>query len=185
MASRSSLVVLRRAPFPGKPAATTYLLLRGDTITHATRRRVRPSSRLAVQPRQQLWAQRHWDDVRTAPVMRARTKCDRSRRALRTQEYRFARRCHNHRLTADRNLSAMLLEARQACDGATARNGTTAGRIATAVKFGQEQAFKIVQNAMDALNLTEEIIAKEGIDCDFWRGLASGTSLPTSSASYP
>ncbi|KAJ7793680.1 FAD dependent oxidoreductase [Mycena olivaceomarginata] len=36
--------------------------------------------------------------------------------------------------------------------------------------FGQEQALKIIQNEMDTLNLVEEIIAKEGIDCDFWRG---------------
>ncbi|KAJ7786687.1 hypothetical protein B0H14DRAFT_3506644 [Mycena olivaceomarginata] len=36
--------------------------------------------------------------------------------------------------------------------------------------FGWEQALKVIQNEMDMLNLMEEIIAKEGIDCDFWRG---------------
>ncbi|KAJ7354378.1 FAD dependent oxidoreductase-domain-containing protein [Mycena albidolilacea] len=64
--------------------------------------------------------------------------------------------------------SVTLLEAREACDGAKARNG---GHYYPDYKadFGQEQALKIIQNEMDTLNLVEEIIAKEGIDCDFWR----------------
>ena len=33
---------------------------------------------------------------------------------------------------------------------------------------------KILQNEMDTLNLVEEIVKKEGIDCDFWRGLSYG-----------
>ncbi|KAJ7812406.1 FAD dependent oxidoreductase-domain-containing protein [Mycena olivaceomarginata] len=72
--------------------------------------------------------------------------------------------------------SVTLLEAREACDGATARNGghcrPDCYRDYPDYKadFGQEQALKIIQNEMDTLNLVEEIIAKEGIDCDFWRG---------------
>ncbi|KAJ7831730.1 hypothetical protein B0H14DRAFT_3110179 [Mycena olivaceomarginata] len=72
--------------------------------------------------------------------------------------------------------SVPLLEAREPCDGATARNGghcrPDCYRDYRDYKadFGQEQALKIIQNEMDTLNLVEEIIAKEGIDCDFWRG---------------
>ena len=36
---------------------------------------------------------------------------------------------------------------------------------------------KILQNEMDTLNLVEEIVKKEGIDCDFWRGLSYGAPL--------
>ncbi|KAF7376751.1 Fad dependent oxidoreductase [Mycena sanguinolenta] len=74
--------------------------------------------------------------------------------------------------------SVVLLEAREACDGATARNGGHCRPDCYRdyrhykANFGQEQAFKIIQNEMDTLNLTEEIIAKEGIDCDFWRDVA-------------
>ena len=41
---------------------------------------------------------------------------------------------------------------------------------------------KILQNEMDTLNLVEEIVKKEGIDCDFWRGLSYGafSTLPHS-----
>ncbi|KAF7334772.1 Fad dependent oxidoreductase [Mycena sanguinolenta] len=83
--------------------------------------------------------------------------------------------------------SVVLLEAREACDGATARNGGHCRPDCYRdyrhykANFGQEQAFKIIQNEMDTLNLTEEIIAKEGIDCDFWRaftyGVVSGAGI--------
>ncbi|KAJ7875548.1 hypothetical protein B0H14DRAFT_3106577 [Mycena olivaceomarginata] len=80
--------------------------------------------------------------------------------------------------------SVTLLEAREVCDGATARNGGIVGRIAIAVQythykanFGREQALKVIQNEMDTLNLVEEIIAKEGIDCDFWRGFNYGLAM--------
>ena len=46
-------------------------------------------------------------------------------------------------------------------------------------QFGKEQAMNILQNEMDTLNLVEEIVKKEGIDCDFWRGLSYGAvSIP-------
>ncbi|KAJ7614559.1 FAD dependent oxidoreductase-domain-containing protein [Roridomyces roridus] len=38
--------------------------------------------------------------------------------------------------------------------------------------FGKELAMKIIQNEMDTLDLMTEIIKKEGIDCDFWRGFS-------------
>ncbi|KAF7334780.1 FAD dependent oxidoreductase [Mycena sanguinolenta] len=79
--------------------------------------------------------------------------------------------------------SVLLLEARDACDGATARNGghcrPDCYRDYRQYKadFGREQGLKIIQNEKDTLNLTEEIIAKEGIDCDFWRGPSYGMSF--------
>ncbi|KAJ7875552.1 FAD dependent oxidoreductase [Mycena olivaceomarginata] len=79
--------------------------------------------------------------------------------------------------------SVALLEAREACDGATARNGghcrPDCYRDYTHYKanFGREQALKVIQNEMDTLNLVEEIIAKEGIDCDFWRGFTYDVAM--------
>ncbi|KAJ7678733.1 FAD dependent oxidoreductase-domain-containing protein [Mycena rosella] len=86
--------------------------------------------------------------------------------------------------------SVTLLEAREACDGATARNGSPSDISYRHIRlngghcrpdcyrdykhykatFGREQALKIVQNEKDTLNLMTEVIEKEGIDCDFWRG---------------
>ncbi|KAJ7238524.1 FAD dependent oxidoreductase [Mycena haematopus] len=79
--------------------------------------------------------------------------------------------------------SVILLEAREACDGATARNGghcrPDCYRDYPQYKkdFGREQALKIIQNEMDTLNLIEEIVAKEGIDCDFWRGFTYDVAM--------
>ncbi|KAJ7354422.1 FAD dependent oxidoreductase [Mycena albidolilacea] len=103
--------------------------------------------------------------------------------------------------------SVALLEAREACDGATARNGGHCrpdcyrgaanshpfrykradwGRSADythyKANFGREQALKVIQNEMDTLNLMEEIIAKEGIDCDFWRGFTYDVAMDQSAA---
>ncbi|KAJ7878012.1 FAD dependent oxidoreductase [Mycena olivaceomarginata] len=84
--------------------------------------------------------------------------------------------------------SVTLLEAREVCDGATARNGghcrPDCYREYTHYKanFGREQALKVIQNEMDTLNLVEEIIAKEGIDCDFWRGFNYGVAMDQSAA---
>ncbi|KAJ7354380.1 FAD dependent oxidoreductase [Mycena albidolilacea] len=82
--------------------------------------------------------------------------------------------------------SVTLLEAREACDGATARNGGhcrpdcyRGASDSIYADFGQEQALKIIQNEMDTLNLVEEIIAKEGIDCDFWRAFSYGAPPQT------
>ncbi|KAJ7140904.1 FAD dependent oxidoreductase [Mycena epipterygia] len=71
-----------------------------------------------------------------------------------------------------------LLEARDACDGATARNGGHCrpdcyrGYAEYKAAFGREQALKIIRNEMDTLELMAEVIEKEGIDCDFWRGFS-------------
>ncbi|KAJ7613500.1 FAD dependent oxidoreductase [Roridomyces roridus] len=72
----------------------------------------------------------------------------------------------------------VLLEAREACDGATARNGGHCRPDAFSdyghykKDFGKEQAMKIIQNEMDTLDLMTEIVKKEGIDCEFWRGFS-------------
>ncbi|KAK7041452.1 hypothetical protein VNI00_009318 [Paramarasmius palmivorus] len=72
--------------------------------------------------------------------------------------------------------SIVILEAREACYGATGRNGGHCrpdcfwGYSGYKNEFGKEQALKILQNEMDTLNLITELIANEGIDCDFWRG---------------
>ncbi|THH16072.1 hypothetical protein EW146_g4508 [Bondarzewia mesenterica] len=101
--------------------------------------------------------------------------------------------------------SVLMLEAREACHGATSRNGGHCrpdcyrGALALSfmlsslesvlfacarpgypgykARFGKEQALKIIQNEMDTLNLTEEIIHKEGIDCDFWRGFSYDVAM--------
>ncbi|EEB98926.1 hypothetical protein MPER_01479 [Moniliophthora perniciosa FA553] len=89
--------------------------------------------------------------------------------------------------------SILLLEAREVCYGATGRNaghcrpdcytGTCRGlqpegHSGYKAKFGREQAFKILQNEMslildlkDTLNLLTQLVEKEGIDCDFWKGI--------------
>ncbi|KAF8590750.1 FAD dependent oxidoreductase [Ramaria rubella] len=79
--------------------------------------------------------------------------------------------------------SIVMLEAREACAGATGRNGghcrPDCYREYTSYKtaFGKEQAFKILANEMDTLNLMQEVIEKEGIDCDFWRGLSYDVAM--------
>ncbi|KAJ7466882.1 FAD dependent oxidoreductase [Mycena latifolia] len=78
-----------------------------------------------------------------------------------------------------------LLEAREACDGATARNG---GHCRPDCYRGSRsdasRQLKIIQNEMDTLNLVEEIIAKEGIECDFWRGLSYDVPMDQTVADY-
>ncbi|GJJ07011.1 hypothetical protein Clacol_001209 [Clathrus columnatus] len=70
--------------------------------------------------------------------------------------------------------NVVMLEAREVCSGATGRNGGQCepdcfrGYPWYKKIFGKEQAFEISKNAMDTLNLTEEIAKKENIDCDFW-----------------
>ncbi|KAJ7121968.1 FAD dependent oxidoreductase-domain-containing protein [Mycena crocata] len=83
-----------------------------------------------------------------------------------------------------------LLEAREACDGATARNGghcrPDCYRDYTHYKaeFGREQALKIIQNEMDTLELVSEIIKKEDIDCDFWRGFSYDVPMDQTVSEY-
>ncbi|ESK94387.1 fad dependent oxidoreductase superfamily [Moniliophthora roreri MCA 2997] len=74
--------------------------------------------------------------------------------------------------------SIVILEAREVCYGATGRNAgycrldCYAGYPGYKAKFGREQAFKILQNEMDTLNLLTELVEKESIECDFWKGHA-------------
>ncbi|KAF9025723.1 DAO-domain-containing protein [Hymenopellis radicata] len=79
---------------------------------------------------------------------------------------------------------------RELCHGATGRNGghcrPDCYRGYTGYKnhFGKEQALKILQNEMDTLNLVTEIIEKEGIDCDFWRGLSFDVAMDKECADF-
>ncbi|KAJ7613167.1 FAD dependent oxidoreductase [Roridomyces roridus] len=82
----------------------------------------------------------------------------------------------------------VLLEAREACDGATARNGGHCRPEAFIDyahykhDFGKEQATKIIRNEFDTLDLVTEIIEKEGVDCDFWRGFSYAVATDQPSA---
>ncbi|KAF8526631.1 FAD dependent oxidoreductase [Hysterangium stoloniferum] len=84
--------------------------------------------------------------------------------------------------------NVVILEAREAGEGATGRNGghcrpnCYAGYTEYKAQFGKEQAFKILANEMDTLNLTQEIIEKENIDCDFWRGYSLDVAMTQNSA---
>ncbi|KAK7452687.1 hypothetical protein VKT23_012088 [Stygiomarasmius scandens] len=84
----------------------------------------------------------------------------------------------------------VMLEAREACHGATGRNGGHCrpdcyrGYIGYKNHFGKEQALKILQNEMDTLNLLNEVIDKEGIDCDFWRGLSFDIAMDKECADF-
>ncbi|KAJ7762592.1 FAD dependent oxidoreductase [Mycena metata] len=86
--------------------------------------------------------------------------------------------------------SVVILEAREASDGATGRNGghcrPDCYRDYTHYKadFGTEQALKIIQNEMDTLELMAEIITKENIDCDFWRGFTYDVPMDGDAAAY-
>ncbi|KAL1700072.1 FAD dependent oxidoreductase-domain-containing protein [Schizophyllum commune] len=86
--------------------------------------------------------------------------------------------------------NVVMLEAREVCYGATGRNGGHCrpdcyrGYKGYKAQFGKEQAMKILQNEMDTLNLVEEIVKKEGIDCDFWRGLSYDVALDQSCADF-
>lgn len=76
--------------------------------------------------------------------------------------------------------SIAMLEARQACSGATGRNGghcrpdTFAGFEKYAAIVGQEQAHKILQNEWETFELIENMVAAESLDCDWWRGRTLG-----------
>ena len=74
------------------------------------------------------------------------------------------------------DLRVVMLEAREVCSGATGRNGghmrpdMFVGFEDYSKLVGQEQAHKVLQNELDTLAYTQEIIEKEGIDCDLWLG---------------
>ncbi|ESK90553.1 fad dependent oxidoreductase [Moniliophthora roreri MCA 2997] len=86
--------------------------------------------------------------------------------------------------------SVVMLEAREACHGATGRNGGHCrpdcyrGYKGYKAHFGKEQAMKILQNEMDTLNLVTEVIEKEGIDCDFWRGRSFDVAMDKECADF-
>ncbi|KAF7299928.1 FAD-dependent oxidoreductase [Mycena chlorophos] len=83
-----------------------------------------------------------------------------------------------------------LLEAREVCDGATARNGGHCrpdyyrGYRDYKAEFGAEQALKIIQNEKDTLALVEEIVRKEGLECDFWKGYSYDVPMSEFAATY-
>ena len=41
--------------------------------------------------------------------------------------------------------------------------------------YGKEEALSIIQQEMDNLDLIEDLVKKENIDCDFWRGKGAKT----------
>ncbi|KAJ7213163.1 FAD dependent oxidoreductase [Mycena pura] len=83
-----------------------------------------------------------------------------------------------------------ILEAREACYGATGRNGghcrPDCYRDYTHYKaeVGRAQALKIIQNEMDTLELMGQVIEKEGIDCDFWRGFSYDVPMDQAGADF-
>lgn len=81
------------------------------------------------------------------------------------------------------HLSIIMLEARQACSGATGRNGghcrpdSFLGFDEYTSLVGKEQAHKVLLNEWATFNRTREIVQKENIDCDWWDGLTMTTYL--------
>lgn len=72
--------------------------------------------------------------------------------------------------------SIVMLEARQACSGATGRNGghcrpdVFLGYKRYADIVGAEQSHKVLRNEWDNYNLTNDIVEAESLDCDWWKG---------------
>ncbi|OJJ46794.1 hypothetical protein ASPZODRAFT_159578 [Penicilliopsis zonata CBS 506.65] len=68
--------------------------------------------------------------------------------------------------------NVVLLEARQACTGATGRNGghlklaTWIGRN-TSVKHGKAAVAEVIKNQLDQIAALKEVVEKENIDCEF------------------
>ncbi|KAJ3889528.1 FAD dependent oxidoreductase [Lentinula edodes] len=84
--------------------------------------------------------------------------------------------------------SVLMLEAREACDGATGRNGghcrpyVFQGHHEYKEIFGKEEALKIAAFEMANLHLMAELIEKEQIDCDFWLGESFETCIDQEAA---
>ncbi|KIK61775.1 hypothetical protein GYMLUDRAFT_96617 [Collybiopsis luxurians FD-317 M1] len=84
--------------------------------------------------------------------------------------------------------SVVILEAREVCYGASGRNGghcrpdVFQGYSSYKKIFGKVQALKIIQQEMDNLKLTVDLIKKERIDCDLWEGKSLDTALDEVSA---
>jgi glycine/D-amino acid oxidase-like deaminating enzyme len=81
------------------------------------------------------------------------------------------------------HLDVIMLEAREACSGATGRNGghcrpdSFLGFEGYSKIVGQEQAHKVLLNEWDNFNLIRETIEKEQIDCGWWQGLTLSVFL--------
>ncbi|KAF9653039.1 FAD dependent oxidoreductase [Thelephora ganbajun] len=77
----------------------------------------------------------------------------------------------------------VVLEAREACYGATGRNGGHCrpdfykGYPKYKKTFGKDQAMKILQNEKETLALLTQVIEEEKIDCDLWRGHSFDVAL--------
>lgn len=75
------------------------------------------------------------------------------------------------------HLSIIVLEARQACSGATGRNGghcrpdSFLGFTGYSKIVGKEQAHKVLVNEWDTFNFIKDTIKEEKIDCSWWEGL--------------
>lgn len=73
-------------------------------------------------------------------------------------------------------LRILMLEARQFCHGATGRNGghcrpdTYLGYPGYKACFGSAEAMRLIDLELETLNLLDDIIEKEKIECDFWKG---------------
>jgi glycine/D-amino acid oxidase-like deaminating enzyme len=81
------------------------------------------------------------------------------------------------------HLSVVMLEAREACSGATGRNGghtrpdSFLGFEGYSEIVGKEQADKVLLNEWDTFNLIKDTIEKEKIQCDWWQGLTMSVYL--------
>ncbi|KAJ3768495.1 FAD dependent oxidoreductase [Lentinula raphanica] len=84
--------------------------------------------------------------------------------------------------------SVLMLEAREACDGATGRNGghcrpyVFQGYHEYKERFGKEEALKILAHEMANLHLMNHLIKEEQIDCDFWLGESFDTCIDQAAA---
>ena len=82
------------------------------------------------------------------------------------------------------DLSIVMLEARQACSGATGRNGghcrpdSFLGFNRYSAIVGKEQAHQVLLNEWNTFNYTREIVKREEIqNCDWWEGLTMSVYL--------
>jgi glycine/D-amino acid oxidase-like deaminating enzyme len=81
------------------------------------------------------------------------------------------------------HLSIVMVEAREACSGATGRNGghcrpdSFLGFEEYSRIVGKDQAHKVLVNEWDTFNYIRDTIETEKIDCDWWQGLTMSVFL--------
>lgn len=81
------------------------------------------------------------------------------------------------------HLSIVMLEARQACSGATGRNGghcrpdSFLGFEGYSAIVGKEQAHQVLLNEWDTYSYIRDTIGKEKIQCDWWEGTTLSVCL--------